>query len=145
MAAHQAPLSRRFSRQEHWSGLPFPSPMHEREKWKWSHSVIATRWTAAYQAPLPIGFSRQEYWGGLPLPSPSRSVVSNSLWPPGSSVHGFLQARILKWVASPSSKGSCQPRDWTQFSHTAGRFFTIWATREASLRGNSLILKMGNF
>ena len=31
-AAHQAPLSLGFSRQEHWSGLPFPSPMHEREK-----------------------------------------------------------------------------------------------------------------
>ena len=29
-----------FSRQEHWSGLPFPSPMHESEKWKWSHSVV---------------------------------------------------------------------------------------------------------
>ena len=33
-AAHQAPPSLRFSRQEHWSGLPFPSPMHESEKWK---------------------------------------------------------------------------------------------------------------
>ena len=41
MAAHQAPLSLRFSRQEHWSGLPFPSPMHESEKWKWSHSVMS--------------------------------------------------------------------------------------------------------
>ena len=30
-----------FSRQEHWSGLPFPSPMHESEKWKWSHSVVS--------------------------------------------------------------------------------------------------------
>ena len=32
MAAHQAPPSLGFSRQEHWSGLPFPSPMHESEK-----------------------------------------------------------------------------------------------------------------
>ena len=32
--------SRGFSRQEHWSGLPFPSPMHESEKWKWSLSVV---------------------------------------------------------------------------------------------------------
>ena len=32
MAAHQAPLSLGFFRQEHWSGLPFPSPMHESEK-----------------------------------------------------------------------------------------------------------------
>ena len=40
-AAHQALSSLGFSRQEHWSGLPFPSPMHESEKWKWSHSVVS--------------------------------------------------------------------------------------------------------
>ena len=39
-AAHQAPPSLGFSRQEHWSGVPFPSPMHESKKWKWSHSVM---------------------------------------------------------------------------------------------------------
>ena len=50
---------------------------------------------------------------------------------PGSSVHGFLQARILEWVAISYSRGSFQPRDWTQVSCLAGRFFTIWATREA--------------
>ena len=72
-AAHQAPLSLGFSRQEHWCGLPFPSPMHEREKWKWSRSVVsATPWTAAYQAPPSMGFSRQEYWSGVPLPSLSQ-------------------------------------------------------------------------
>ena len=71
MAAHQAPLSLGFSRQEHWSGLPFPSPMRESEKWKWSRSVgvrpSATPWTAAFQAPPSMGFSRQEYWSGEPL------------------------------------------------------------------------------
>ena len=41
MAAHQAPLSLGFSRQEHWSGLPFPSPMHEFKKWKWNRSVMS--------------------------------------------------------------------------------------------------------
>ena len=41
MEAHQAPPSLGFSRQEHWSGLPFPSPMHESEKWKWSCSVVS--------------------------------------------------------------------------------------------------------
>ena len=64
-----------FSRQEHWSGLSFPSPVHESEKWKWSRfsrvRLLATPWTAAYQAPLPMGFSRQEYWSGVPLPSPT--------------------------------------------------------------------------
>ena len=64
----------RFSRQEYWSRLPFPSPMHESEKWKWSCSsrarLLATPWTAAYQAPRSMGFSRQEYRSGVPLPSP---------------------------------------------------------------------------
>jgi len=40
-AAHQAPPSLGFSRQEHWSGLPLPSPMHESEKWRSSHSVVS--------------------------------------------------------------------------------------------------------
>ena len=40
-AAHQAPPSLGFSRQEYWSGLPFPSPMHESEKWKWSRWVVS--------------------------------------------------------------------------------------------------------
>ena len=38
---HQAPPSLRFSRHEHWSGLSFPSPVHESEKWKWSCSVVS--------------------------------------------------------------------------------------------------------
>ena len=41
MAAHHAPPSLGFSRQEHRSGLPFPPPMHESEKWKWSRSVVS--------------------------------------------------------------------------------------------------------
>ena len=48
--------------------------------------------------------------------------------PPGSSVHGVLQARILEWVAMPSSRGSSQPRDQTRVSHTAGGFFTVGDT-----------------
>ena len=44
--------------------------------------------------------------------------------PPGSSVHGILQARILEWVAMPSSRGSSQPRDRTMSPALAGMFFT---------------------
>ena len=47
--------------------------------------------------------------------------------PPTSSVHGISQARILEWVAMPSSRGSSWPKDWTSVSSvacTAGRFFT---------------------
>ena len=45
--------------------------------------------------------------------------------PPGSSVHGILQARILEWVAIPFSRGSARCRDRTQVSYIEGRFFTI--------------------
>ena len=47
--------------------------------------------------------------------------------PPGSSVHGILQARILEWVAIPFSRGSSRSRDWTWASCIAGKFFTVWA------------------
>ena len=50
---------------------------------------------------------------------------------PGASVHGILQVRRLEWVAIPFSRGSSQPRDRTQVSHIAGRFFTVWDIREA--------------
>ena len=49
---------------------------------------------------------------------------------PGSSVHGILQARILEWVATLFSRGYSWPRDQIRVSHIAGRFFTIWATKE---------------
>ena len=45
--------------------------------------------------------------------------------PPGSSVHGILQANVLEWVAISSSRGSSQPRDQTQVFYIAGRFITI--------------------
>ena len=45
--------------------------------------------------------------------------------PPGSSVHGILQARILEWVAIPFSMGSSRPWDQTQISCISGRFFTV--------------------
>ena len=51
--------------------------------------------------------------------------------PPGSSVHGISQARILDWIAIHFPRRSFWPRDQTQVSCTAGRFFTIWATGEA--------------
>ena len=50
--------------------------------------------------------------------------------PPGSYVHGIIQIRKLEWVAIPFSRETSQPRDQTQVSYTAGRFFTIWATRK---------------
>ena len=62
---------------------------------------------------------------------------------PGSSIHGILQARILEWVAIPFSRASSQPRDWIWVSCIAGRFFSIWATRElpGKWRGPGTVLK----
>ena len=72
-------------------------------------SDCATPWMAAHQAPLSLGFSRQEHWSGLLFPSPMReSEVAQSCQtlsdpmdcsPPGSSVHGIFQARVLEWGA----------------------------------------------
>ena len=61
--------------------------------------------------------------------------------PPASS--GILQATMLEWVATPFSRGSCRPRDWTRVSCIAGIFFTIWATRLLELV-KTLILKVRN-
>ena len=55
-------------------------------------------------------------------------IIDSSL--PGSSVHGIFEARILEWVAIPFSRGSFWPRGQTQVSCIAGRFFTVWATKE---------------
>ena len=73
-AAHQATPSLGLHRQEHWSGLPFPSPVHESEKWKRSRSVV----------------------------SDSSDPMDCSL--PGSSVHGIFQAKVLQWGAIASCR-----------------------------------------
>ena len=54
--------------------------------------------------------------------------------PPGSSVHGISRARLLEWVVISFSRGSSWPRDWTQVSYIASRYFAIRATREVLRR-----------
>ena len=61
---------------------------------------------------------------------------------PGSSIQIILQARILEWIAVPFSRGSPWPRDQTRVSCIAGRFFTVWVTREPW--GCSLITALYN-
>ena len=80
--ACQALLSIGFSRQEYWSGLPFPSPVRKYEVSEVSElkllshvQLFATPRTVAYQAPVSMRFSRQEYWSGLPFPSLKEAVV----------------------------------------------------------------------
>ena len=135
--------------------------------WKWKVKakllsrarLLVTPWTAAYLTPLSMGFSRQESWSGLPLPSPGRygrhlyisvkwkwkslSHVWLFVIPWTNIVHGILQARILEWVAFPFSRGSAQPRDQTQVSCIAGRFFTNWATRERLYIRRAVLCKRG--
>ena len=60
---------------------------------------------------------------------------------PGSSVHGILQAIILEWVVICFSRGSSWTRDRTQLSHTAGRCFNLWATREAQVFANVCLVR----
>ena len=64
------------------------------------------------------------------------------------TVHGILQARILEWVAFPFSRGSSQPRGWTQVSHTVGGFFTSWATGKPDkvviIKNDAHISDLGN-
>ena len=63
-----------------------------------------------------------------------------------STVHEILQARTLEWVVIHFSRGSSWPRDWTQVSCIAGRFFTIWATRDQIMTNyfTAALLKVTN-
>ena len=131
--ACQVPLSMGFSRQESWSGLPFSSsgdlsnpgiepvpPMFP---------ALAGRFFTPEPRgkpwPRPLCVCAKLLQSCLTLCDPMDCSL------PGSSVHRVLQARILEWVAVPSSRGSSQFRDQTRISYVsyiAGGFFTISTT-----------------
>ena len=123
--AHHTPLSMEFSRQEYWSGLPFPSPgdLPDPGVELRSPALQADSLPLSHLESPPLSYS--EVAQSCPTPC---DPIACSL--PGSSTHEIFQARILEWVAISFSRGSSQPRDRT---HTAGRLFTVWATREAPL------------
>ena len=113
MAAHQAPPSLGFSRQEHWSGLPFLSPMHEREKWKWSRSVVS-------ESLLPYGLRPTRLL--RPWDSPGKST--------GVGCHCLLQShhipdlnrmcfRLQSLERAPEMKGS--PQSWRLLRNSTPR------------------------
>ena len=128
MAAQQAPPSLGSSRQEHWSGLPFPSPMHESEKWKWSHvRLLATPWTTAHQALRPWDF-----------PGKSTGVGCHCLLHPTfyqQSYNGKLSSKT--WNGQPVIKKSgmmiCQEIDtsWKQITWKGNR--KVWTILSDSL------------
>ena len=85
-------------------------------------------------ATRPVGFISSACVCAKPLQLCPILSGSMDCSPPGSYVHGILQARILGWVAVPSTRGCSQPRDETQVSCIAGGFFTSRATREVCPR-----------
>ena len=147
--ACQAPLSMGSSRQEYWSGLPFPSLGEFSQPRGWTHvSCIwqknsvpwATREAQAIIALTVFLLAREllEWRYSCHLISAScapeklKVLAAQSCptlchpvdcSPPGSSVHVIFQARVLEWAAILFSRGSSQPRDWTWVSCFAGRFF----------------------
>ena len=98
--------------------------------------ILHAAWRGQKKTPFfNKGFLKQQLW--------SDSEVAQScltLWEPmdcslpGSSVHGIFQAIVLEWIAISFSRGSSQPRDWTQVSRIVERRFTIWATRDVPLK-----------
>ena len=118
--AYQAPLFMEFSRQEYWSGLPFPSPgdlLDPGIKPRLLH-LLHCRWI----------LNSQNHLGSLcVLVMQSCPALCDPMdySPLGSSVHEILQARIiLEWVGMPSSRGSSWPRDWTWVSCITGRLLS---------------------
>ena len=97
--------------------------------------LLGSMHTSAYIKSLHIENNPQLTWGVCVC----HSIMSDSLWPreqcspPGSSVHGILQIRMLEWVAISFSKGSSRPRDWTCASCISRQILYHWATREAQL------------
>ena len=96
MAARQAPLSLGISRQEHWSGLPFPSPMQESGKWKWK---VKSESEVAQSCPT--------------LSDPMDCSL------PGSSIHGIFQARVLEWGAIAFSNNH-------HTAYLNSRMYSLW-------------------
>ena len=104
--AHQAPPSLGFSRQEHWSGLPFPSPMHESEKGKWSRSVVSDpQW--------PHGLQPTRLLRPWDFPGKSTGVGCHGSWNSHLSYLSRKSAPIYtsdqKYLKVLFSQGLCPP------------------------------------
>ena len=100
-----------------WMVVPLESAKGEMAVKSWYENAWA--WKAAVEKACV---------GNLSILS---AVLSHSVLSDSFLSMRILQARILEWVATPSSRESSQPRDWTQVSCIAGGFFTSWGTREA--------------
>ena len=123
--AHQAPLSMGFSRQEYCSGLPFPSPGYLPDQGILTPPALAGEFFTT-SATQEAQYYIYNYCAVLCLVAQSCLSLCNpmdlALQAPLSL--GILQARILEWVAVPSSRGSSQPKKRAGTSYIVGGFFT---------------------
>ena len=109
MAAHQAPPSLGFSRQEHWSGLPFPSPKHKSEKWKWSRSVVS-------DSSRPHGLQPTRLLSPWDFPGKSTGVgchcvLRKALWAPIHSIVWDLFLQLGFPGDSDNKESACNVGD----------------------------------
>ena len=121
-----------FSRQEYWSGVPLPSPgdLPHLVYWILGGVFKALCRQRPYSQTCDFSSSRVQMW------ELDHSLTDYS--PPGFSVRGISQARILQWIAIPFSRGSSPPSDLTLSPALAGWFFT------AESPGNGQFLKMSH-
>ena len=125
MAAHQAPPSLGFSRQEHWSGLPFPSPMHESEKWKWSRSVVSD----SYQ---PHGLQPTRLFHPWGFPGKSTGV----------GCHCLLRYKgLMKWFYLQTSWSFPGGSDSKESSYNAGYKGSIPGLGRSPGEGNGYLFQ----
>ena len=139
-AAYQAPPSLGFSRQEHWSGLPFPSPMYESEKWKWSRSVVSNSWQPHGLQPTrllrPWDFPGKSTGVGVPMLSPFFFLRICLLLlftivfqlSAGDQVH---QALYIKLETKGGKFGAiiqtvCKRVIWSVFNQPHNCYSTVW-------------------
>ena len=117
---HQAPLSMKFSRQEYWSGLPFPPPGDLLGPgFDLASPGLAGRFFTLSHLGSPFVRSESEVTQLCPALC---NLMDCS--PQGSSVHEILRTRILEWIAISFSGRSSQPRDRTWVSCIVGGCFT---------------------
>ena len=159
--AHQTPLSNRFSSQDYWSGLPCPPPedlpkpgieptpltspalQTDINHWDNACKELNNNSKRYYLSFLSTNTLPSSFWTSFVFYkivskwSVRCSVMSNSLTdpmvcnPPGSSVHGILQARILEWIGIPFSRGSSWLTDRTQVS-CIGRWILYHLSHQGS-------------
>ena len=116
MAAHQAPPSLGFSRQEYWSGLPFPSAMNESENWKWSHSVMSDS--------LP---SHGLQHSRLPCPSSIPGPCSNSS-PLTQWCHAAISSTVVPFSSCLQSFSASGSFPVSQFFASGGQRIGVSAS-----------------